>query len=129
MALEIEGTIVRKMAVQKGESARGPWSKQDFIIEYQEGSYPSQVCFNVWGEEKVHDLEKHQIGDHVKVSFNLNSREYNGRWYNDIRAWKIEPVGPAQQMPPAYAEAPAGTAPAPSNSFEASDDNTDDLPF
>ena len=48
---------------------------------------------NVWGEEKVKDLEKYQVGDKVKVAFNLSSREYNGRWYTDVRAWRIEPAG------------------------------------
>lgn len=93
MAMELEGRIVRKLAVQSGNSARGTWSKQEFIFEYQEGNYPSQVCMNVWGEEKVKDLEKYQIGDKVKVSINLSSREYNGRWYTDVRAWRIEPAG------------------------------------
>lgn len=96
MALELEGKIARKMSVQTGTSARGAWSKQEFIFEYQEGNYPSQVCMNVWGEEKVRELDKYQVGDRVKISFNLSSREYNGRWYNDIRAWRIEPLAAAQ---------------------------------
>ena len=91
--MELEGRIVRKLAVQSGNSARGTWSKQEFVFEYQEGNYPSQVCMNVWGEEKVKDLDKYQVGDKVKVSFNLSSREYNGRWYTDVRAWRIEPAG------------------------------------
>ena len=85
MALEIEGKIIRKLNVQSGTSARGEWSKQEFIVEYQEGNYPSQVCLSVWGADRVKDLEKYQIGDKVKVSFNANSREYNGRWYTDLR--------------------------------------------
>ena len=90
MALEIEGKIIRKLGVQSGTSARGEWSKQEFVVEYQEGSFPTQACFNVWGPDKVKDLEKYQIGDKVKVSFNISSREYNNRWYTDLRAWKIE---------------------------------------
>lgn len=90
MALEIEGKIIRKLGVQSGTSARGDWSKQEFIIEYQEGNYPSQACLSVWGADKVKELEKYQIGDKVKVSFNISSREYNNRWYTDLRAWKIE---------------------------------------
>ena len=91
MAMELEGRIARKMNVQTGTSARGAWSKQEFILEYQEGQYPTQVCMNVWGEDKVRDLEKYQVGDKVKIAFNLSSREYNGRWYTDVRAWRIEP--------------------------------------
>ena len=92
MALELEGRIVRKLNVQSGTSARGAWEKQEFILEVQEGSFPSQVCMNVWGADKVRDLEKYQVGDMVKIAFNLSSREYNGRWYTDVRAWRIEPA-------------------------------------
>ena len=95
MALEIEGTIIRMLDVQNGVSARGPWSKQEFVIEYQEGNFPTQICLNVWGEDKVKDLGRFNIGDRVKISFNLSSREYNGRWYTDVRAWRIEPAGQA----------------------------------
>ena len=66
MALELEGRIVRKLNVQSGTSARGTWSKQEFIFEYQEGNFPSQVCFNVWGDDKVRELEKYQVGDKVR---------------------------------------------------------------
>jgi len=106
MAMELEGRIVRKLSVQQGTSARGAWAKQEFIFEYKEGNFPSQVCMNVWGEDKVRDLEKYQVGDNVKISFNLSSREFNGRWYTDVRAWRIEPAGAAAQ----YAGAVAGGA-------------------
>lgn len=99
MAMELEGRIARKLNVQTGTSARGAWSKQEFILEYQEGNYPSQVCMNVWGDDKVKELDKYQVGDRVKVSFNLSSREFNGRWYTDVRAWRIEPA--AGNVPPA----------------------------
>ena len=92
MALELEGRIARKFNVQTGTSARGAWSKQEFILEYQEGNFPTQVCLNVWGDEKVRELDKYQVGDKVKVALNLSSREYNGRWYTDVRAWRIEPA-------------------------------------
>ncbi len=125
--MELEGRIARKLNVQTGTSARGAWAKQEFIFEYQEGNFPSQVCMNVWGDDKVKELDKYQVGDKVKVSFNLSSREYNGRWYTDVRAWRIEPAGASQvqpQMPPV----PPMGAPMPS----ADDMNTpleDDLPF
>ena len=96
MAMELEGRIARKLPVQTGTSARGAWAKQEFILEYQEGNFPSQVCMNVWGDDKVRELDKYQVGDKVKVSVNLSSREYNGRWYTDVRAWRIEPAGAAQ---------------------------------
>ena len=143
MAMELEGKIARKLTVQTGTSARGAWSKQEFVLEYQEGNFPTQVCMNVWGDDKVRELDKYQVGDKVKISFNLSSREYNGRWYTDVRAWRIEPAG-AQQSAPAggYAApassygAPAGTqaAPMPSAPLPTADDmssplDDSDLPF
>ncbi len=114
MALELEGRIARKLNVQTGTSARGAWAKQEFIFEYQEGNFPTQLCMNVWGDEKVKDLEKYQVGDKVKVSFNLSSREYNGRWYTDVRAWRIEPAGaaaPSHEAPAPYSQAAPYAAP------------------
>ena len=132
MALEIEGRIARKLNVQTGTSSRGAWSKQEFVIEYQEGNFPTQLCMNVWGEDKVRELDKYQVGDKVKISFNLSSREYNGRWYTDVRAWRIEPAGAAapQQFAPYSQPAPAyQAAPAPTIDDLPGDDGSDDLPF
>ena len=133
MALELEGRIARKLGVQTGTSARGTWSKQEFIFEYQEGNFPSQVCMNVWGEDKVRELDKFQVGDKVKVSFNLSSREYNGRWYTDVRAWRIEPAAAAQQGGYApqseYAAPAAPSAPLPTADDMSSPLSDDDLPF
>ena len=136
MALELEGRIVRKLGVQSGTSARGAWSKQEFVFEYKEGNFPTQVCMNVWGEDKVRELDKYQVGDNVKVAFNLSSREYNGRWYTDVRAWRNEPAGSAPQQPgyaqpaPGYG-APAApmSAPMPSADDMSSPLSEDDLPF
>lgn len=131
MALEVEGKIVRKLNVQSGVSQRGNWSKQEFILEYQEGSYPSQACFSVWGEDKVKDLDRFKIGDTAKVSFNISSREYNGRWYTDLRAWRIEAVSTQDQPAAATVQTPAQPAqsPAATGSVPAEDNQEDDLPF
>ena len=138
MALEIEGTISQKLPVQSGSSARGPWAKQEFILEYPDGNFTAKACFTAWGQEKVQDLDKYQVGDKVKVSFNLKSREYNGRWYNDLQIWKIAPAGaqpaaPAQPVPqaqpapqaPAWQQAPAPTI----EDMPADSEGEEDLPF
>ncbi|MCQ2146108.1 MAG: DUF3127 domain-containing protein [Bacteroidales bacterium] len=111
--LEIEGKIKLKLAVQSGQSARGEWAKQDFVLEYMDGNYPADICISVWGQDKVAELNNYQVGDAVKVSFNVRAREYNGRWYNDIRAWKIAVPGVAADAPAAPVAAPAAPAPAP----------------
>ena len=138
MALEIEGTLAQKLPVQSGSSARGPWAKQEFILEYPDGNFTAKACFTAWGQDKVQDLDKYQVGDKVKVSFNLKSREYNGRWYNDLQVWKIAPAGaqpaapaqPAQQarpvpQAPAYPVAPAPTI----EDMPADSAEGEDLPF
>ena len=133
MALEIEGTLSQKLPVQSGNSARGPWFKQEFILEFPDGNFTSKACFTAWGVDKVQDLAKYQVGDKVKVSFNLKSREYNGRWYNDLQIWKIAPAGAAQPVAPAASVAPeayaAPVAPAPTLEDMPAEDGGEDLPF
>ena len=139
MALEIEGTLAQKLSVQSGNSARGPWAKQEFILEYPDGNYTAKACFTAWGQDKVQDLGKYQVGDKVKVSFNLKSREYNGRWYNDLQIWKIAPAGaqpaapvqqPAPQAKPAPQAAAWQQAPAPTLGDRPADsEGAEDLPF
>ena len=142
MALELEGTLRQKLGVQQGTSARGQWAKQEFILEFPDGNFTSQACFTAWGQDKVAELDKYQVGDRVKVSFNLKSREYNGRWYNDLQIWRISPAdaAPAAASAPSYAPAPAtapsyGAAPvqdipAPTlDDMPADSPEADDLPF
>ena len=139
MALEIEGTLFQKLPVQSGNSARGPWSKQEFILEFPDGNFTAKACFTAWGVEKVQELDKYRSGDKVKVSFNLKSREYNGRWYNDLQIWKIVPAlaqpasepdvrsaAPVRQEPPQASWSPA---PAPTLADMPDDDGGEDLPF
>ena len=131
MALELEGTIRQKLGVQSGVSARGTWAKQEFVLEFPDGNFTSQACFIAFGQDKVAELDKYQVGDRVKVSFNLKSREYNGRWYNDLQVWRIAPAGAAAPAPaPApAAQAPAYEAPAPTLADMPAETQEDDMPF
>jgi len=129
MAIEIVGKLDMKLPVQNGNASRGPWSKQDFIVETP-GQYPKKICINVWGEEKVKDLEAFNVGDMLKVSVNIESREYNGRWYTDVKAWKVE-----KSVIDSPSNIPSTTTPMPvseplgASLDESSDESTDDLPF
>ena len=131
MALEIEGTLSQKLAVTSGTSARGPWAKQEFILEFPDGNFTAKACFTAWGQDKVQELDKYRVGDKVKVSFNLKSREYNGRWYNDLQIWTIAPAGAqtAQQAPAAAQPAWTETPPAPTIEDMPADTGAEDLPF
>ncbi len=134
-ALELEGKIAQKQPVQSGTSARGGWSKQEFVVEYMDGNFPSSAAFTAWGDERVKDLSRFQVGDAVKVSFAIKGREYNGRWYNDLQIWRIAPAGEAQPAAPAasaYVQpaAPAPMAPAPTlDDMPADSGPEEDLPF
>jgi hypothetical protein len=88
MNLEITGKLVSLLPQQTGEGKNGKWVKQDFIIE-TESDYPKKVCISAWGD-KAKDVENLQPGESLKIGFNIESREYNSRWYTDVRAWKID---------------------------------------
>jgi len=97
--MEIKGTVVQILDVMSGESQKGTWRKQGYILELP-GSYPRKVCVDVWGD----NIDNFQIKEQeeLTVSIDINSREYNGKWYTDIKAWKVqrEGIAPPQQAGP-----------------------------
>jgi len=88
MALELTGKLVKVLAPQTGTGKNGNWVKQDFILETIE-QYPKKVCVSAWGD-KAEDIKRYGLGDTLRVSINLESREFNDKWYTDARAWRIE---------------------------------------
>ncbi|HSZ26538.1 MAG TPA: DUF3127 domain-containing protein [Cytophagaceae bacterium] len=125
MALEISGKLYKILPEQTGSGKNGNWVKQEFVIETQE-QYPKKVCCSAWGD-KVAILKNLSTGDQIKVSFNIESREYNERWYTDLRAWKIETqtsVGQSTPSPKAENDFQGDVSTFTSDSGEG-----DDLPF
>jgi uncharacterized protein YegL len=118
MALDITGRLIKILPQQSGKSAKGNWIKQEFIIETKD-QYPKKVCFSLWGD-KIENLNNLKEGDEVKVYFNPESREYNERWYTELRAWKLESLSGGSSE--SYNDLP------PPPSFESSG-NEEDLPF
>jgi len=117
--MEISGVVVSLLPMQQGQGKNGVWKKQEFIMETP-GQYPKKVCLSLWGE-KV-DENKISIGDKITASINIESREYNGRWYTDVRAWKIARTaggGADRESAP-----PVGDEP-----FMPDAGGSDDLPF
>ncbi|MBP5662923.1 MAG: DUF3127 domain-containing protein [Bacteroidales bacterium] len=138
--MEMIGKLLQKLPLQSGIGRTGnSWQKQEFVIETIE-QYPKKVCANLWGD-KLDMLDTVNIGDTVKVSFSIESREFNGKWYTDVKAWKIEPAteNPMQAAAPAYQATPATPAataaagmmpPMASDDLDTFTDNGgDDLPF
>lgn len=91
MALEINGKVILVLQEQTGSGKNGAWVKQDFVIETNE-QFPKKVCFSAWGD-KAAQVKRLTAGTQVKVSFNAESREFNGKWYTDLRIWKLEASG------------------------------------
>lgn len=85
----VQGKVLEIFPVQSGESSRGSWKKREFLIETF-AKIPKKVNLCLRGESV--DGMQLTIGDQVKVSIDLESREHNGRWYTEVRAWKIEPA-------------------------------------
>lgn len=86
---EIKGKVLKVLPEQVGTGKKGPWIKQEFVIETP-GDYPKKVCFVTFGETLNKILSELYTNQEVIVSYNLESREYNERWYTEARAWKIE---------------------------------------
>lgn len=95
MNLEITGKLISILEQVKGQGAKGEWVKQSFVIETEE-QYPKKVCITAWSEN-VNKIQTIAISSTIKVAFRLESREYNGRWYTDVRAWKIDIMSAGSQ--------------------------------
>ena len=122
--LTISGRIALILPLQTGTSKAGnPWKKQGYVLDTG-GQYPKKVCFSLFGD-KV-DQFPIQVGQDVTVSIDIESREFNGRWYTEINAWNVTYAGQQPQLQaqaPQPAPAPAPTQPQPA--LQAADD----LPF
>ena len=87
--MEITGKIIAVLDKRSGTSQRtgNTWASQEYVLETHD-QYPRRCLFNVFGEDKIANMNI-QIGEELTVSFDIDAREYNGRWFNDIRAWKV----------------------------------------
>ncbi|MBQ6064012.1 MAG: DUF3127 domain-containing protein [Prevotella sp.] len=140
--MELQGRIIAALEPKSGVSQRGEWKAQDFVVETHE-SYPRKMVFSVFGADRLQRFNI-QVGQEVLVSFDIDAHEYQGRWYNSIRAFDVRLVDPATigaqgvQAPPSPAapSAPAQSTlaqpqasnPAPFPPAE-EEGSADDLPF
>lgn len=89
--MELSGKLIKKQPLQTGTGKNGEWKKQEFIIEVP-GTYPKKIALVAWGD-KANEILNMELGQEIKASIDIESREYNERWYTDVKAWKIEKVG------------------------------------
>lgn len=120
--MELTGKIIQVLEARSGvsKSSGNSWKVQEYVLETQE-QYPHRMLFSIFGEDKIAQAAINP-NDEVTVSFDINCREFNGRWFNDIRAWKVEHVSAVQAAQTAAPMEPAATPFTPS-------DEKDDLPF
>ena len=136
--MEITGKVVRLGTLTEGQSARGPWRKQELIIETEE-QYPRTVCLICWTNQ-IDEIQQFAPGQTIKAQIDISSREFNGKWYTDVRVWRFDPVGataapaaPAQpvQQPyqqPTMHQTPPVAQPT-TEYYPPAEDSVDDLPF
>lgn len=129
--MELSGKIYKAMPVESGEGKNGVWKKQQIIIETDGGKYPKKVAVQLWGDltERIF-----QEGADISVEFDVESREYNGKWYTDAKAWRINKNTSYAQ--PAEQEFSSKRADEMSQRFNQDNENEaqaptidDDLPF
>ncbi|TVR74180.1 MAG: DUF3127 domain-containing protein [Marinilabiliales bacterium] len=105
MNVVLEGKVLQILPAQSGTGKNGPWVKQDFIIETP-GDFARKICISAWGD-RAEEAGALQAGDQVSVNVNIESREFNERWYTDVKAWKIEKaVSPDTPVPPPGEDVP-----------------------
>lgn len=115
--MQLTAKLIQLLPFQTGTGKNGEWKKQDIIVE-TDGQYPKKVCVTVWGD-KINESQL-QVGNLLKIDFDIESREYNGRWYTDIKAWKIESVTKGTSSDPNHSEKAGSFSP---------DSDDDPLPF
>ena len=113
--MQLTAKLIQLLPLQIGTGKNGEWKKQDIIVETP-GNYPKKVCISIWGDRINPDQLK--PGNELKIDFDIESREFNNRWYTDVKAWKIEVAGQSQEPP--YGQNFTADVP---------DNGHDDLPF
>ena len=131
--MDLTGRIIAVLPAQSGVSARtgNNWMSQDYVIEVP-GQYPRKCLFRIFGEDRIKQFNIQQ-GEDVTVQFDIDAHEFNGRWFNDIRAYnvirgQVAPVANAPQTSP-FPPADGATAPFPPAQEPAGEGSADDLPF
>ncbi|NLZ73822.1 MAG: DUF3127 domain-containing protein [Bacteroidales bacterium] len=124
--MEFTGKIIAVLPPKSGvsKSSGSEWKLQEYVIENND-QYPKKMCFTVFGEDKIKEFNIN-MGDDLTISFDIDARQWNDRWFNSIRAWRVEKV---QTNTSDFSGAPV-PPPAPDSMPEFNPNNeTDDLPF
>ena len=87
--MQLTAKLIQLLPLQTGTGKNGEWKKQDIIVE-TDGQYPKKVCISIWGD-KINEQQL-VVGNSLTIDFDIESREFSGRWYTDLKAWKVDVV-------------------------------------
>ena len=120
--MELTGKLIAALPSRSGVSARtgNPWMSREYVMEIP-GQYPKKFCFTIFGEDRLKQFNLRK-DETVTVQFDIDAHEYNGRWFNEVRAYNV-------LRPQAPAAAPQNNAPFPPSDQDGGDGGADDLPF
>jgi hypothetical protein len=96
--MEITGKIIEVMPYRQGVSNNGEWMTQDYVIEYADGNYNRKMVFTIFGKDKIEKTALRE-GEVVTVHFDIDARQYANKWYNSIKAWKVDRADDAATLP------------------------------
>jgi hypothetical protein len=122
--MQLTAKLTQVLPLESGMGRNGEWKKQNIIVE-TDGQYPKKVCVSIWGD-KISPAQL-QVGNVLTIDFDIESREFNGRWYTDVKAWKVEAAGAPQEARIPEAAPMNYAMPEPPPAAPAPDFN--DLPF
>ncbi|MBO7185594.1 MAG: DUF3127 domain-containing protein [Alistipes sp.] len=120
--MEFEGKVIEILPAVTGQSARGTWERQTVVFEQPQKQYGKEIAVTFMN--KAQEVASLRVGETYTVSFDIESRNYQGRWYTDVRAWRVQPMQsqpPVQDMPPFMEE--------PQPAYSAGAGVVDDMPF
>ncbi|WP_332029472.1 DUF3127 domain-containing protein [Kaistella sp.] len=123
--MQISAKLIQILPLQSGTGKNGEWKKQDIIVETQE-QYPKKICVSVWGDKIP--SQPLIVGINLLIDIDIESREYNGRWYTDVKAWKIQVSGEEKSLEIIQNNVVSNSE-KDSSSIGIFDDEDDDLPF
>jgi len=124
MSFKVKGRVIDILPIQTGSSTRGEWKKLDFVLEVPDDQFPKKICFTLFND-KTEMIKENDKNKEVEVSFSLEGREYNGKWYHNVNAFKIDRTERSSSTgdappPPPYNE---------DDFMPVKDGENDDLPF
>ena len=110
--MQIDAKVIEVLPLQTGEGKNGPWKKQDVVV-MTKGPYPKKICIGFWNDKIVNSIL--QTGYDVRIYFDIESRDYNGKWYTEAKGWKVALV--------------LGDGPSVISDVNSGNEGEDDLPF